>query len=442
MSTATTHIKTEKRSAERSRSKLAPALRFKEFDGEWCKDKIGNITNVTSGGTPSTLKPEYWGGDIRWMNSGDLNLKRVFEVKNRITEKGLEKSSTKIIPVNSILIGLAGQGKTRGTAAMNIVELCINQSIAAILPAENFDSEFLYQNIDGRYEELRRLSTGDGGRGGLNLQIIKGFYVPVPTLPEQQKIASFLSTIDEKIQQLTKKKELLEQYKKGVMQQLFPSTGSGQRSGQLRFKPARPAGGDENLSADRHDGNPYPEWKEKKISQVVTEVNERTIENNQFEVLSSTKSGIVLQSEYFNKQVASSDSSNYKIVRKGMFSYRSMSDTGSFTFNIQNVIEIGIVSPAYPVFKVNENQSAFYLYLTLNNSSHFKSQLLAMMEGGTRLALGFSKFKKMIVHLPSFEEQQKIATYLSSIDTKIEAVNTQITQTQTFKKGLLQQMFV
>jgi type I restriction enzyme S subunit len=447
----TTHIKTEKRSAERSRSKLAPALRFKGQEDNWeslnlkqlIKDLQSGIS-VNSEDRPIADDSEF--GILKTRSVADGVFKESENKKivdEEITRAKLNPTENEIIISRMNTPQLVGEsGYIDKTYPNLFVPDRLWQTITYAEKCHNRWLSYFLITDRVRYN-LKSIATGTSGTmKNISKPNFLSIKVNCPSLPEQQKIASFLSAVDEKIQQLTKKKSLLEQYKKGVMQQLFPSTGSGQRSGQLRFKPARPAGGDENLSADRHDGNPYPEWKEKKISQVVTEVNERTIENNQFEVLSSTKSGIVLQSEYFNKQVASSDSSNYKIVRKGMFSYRSMSDTGSFTFNIQNVIEIGIVSPAYPVFKVNENQSAFYLYLTLNNSSHFKSQLLAMMEGGTRLALGFSKFKKMIVHLPSFEEQQKIATYLSSIDTKIEAVNTQITQTQTFKKGLLQQMFV
>ena len=145
-------------------------IRFKDNNDkkfpDWTNLKISDIAKVTAGGTPSTLNDSYWNGDIRWMNSGELNLKKVFEVENRITKAGLKNSSTKLIPKHSILIGLAGQGKTRGTVAMNYVELCTNQSIASILPNnKNYNSDFLYHNLDFRYEELRSLSKGDGGRG-------------------------------------------------------------------------------------------------------------------------------------------------------------------------------------------------------------------------------------------------------------------------------------
>src|SRR5262249_7755819 len=82
-------------------------------------------------------------------------------------------------------LALAGQGKTRGTVAMNSVELCTNQSIAAILPSPSFVPEYLYYNLDARYDELRALSTGEGGRGGLNLKIIKSIALPFPKTEEQ-----------------------------------------------------------------------------------------------------------------------------------------------------------------------------------------------------------------------------------------------------------------
>lgn len=208
---------------------VVPKLRFPEFReaGEWKKEKIDQISEtVTAGGTPSTSEKKYWGGIIKWMNSGELNYKKVHEVDGRITEEGLRNSSTKIIPEKCVLIGLAGQGKTRGTVAMNMIELCINQSIAAIFPnEEKFSSDFLYHNLDNRYDELRSLSAGGEGRGGLNLQIIKSLGIPLPRLKEQQKIADCLSALDTQITTQAEKIEALKEHKKGLMQQLFPSLG-------------------------------------------------------------------------------------------------------------------------------------------------------------------------------------------------------------------------
>ncbi len=189
---------------------------------KWTETTIGKISSVYAGATPSTLRADYWNGDIRWMNSGELNLKRVYEVENRISELGWKSSSTKLLPKHCILIGLAGQGKTRGTVAMNYVELCTNQSIAAILPnIEMFDTAFLYHNLDNRYNELRSLSKGDGGRGGLNLQIIKALEIKLPCIEEQKMISRFLDLIDDKIIHVHSEIEYSEQYKKGLLQKMF-----------------------------------------------------------------------------------------------------------------------------------------------------------------------------------------------------------------------------
>lgn len=202
-----------------------PNYRFPEFkkNGKWKIKSIDSIAKVSSGGTPTSTEEKYWGGNIPWMNSGDLNLKTVQSVPKRITEIGLKESSTKKIPPLCVLIGLAGQGKTRGTAAINYIELCTNQSIAAIHPnKETFDSEFLYHKIDSMYKTLRRLSTGQGGRGGLNLSIIREIEILFPSIQEQKKIANCLSAIDELITVQTENIEQLKQHKKGLMQDLFP----------------------------------------------------------------------------------------------------------------------------------------------------------------------------------------------------------------------------
>ena len=227
--------------------KKVPKLRFKEFEKEWEEKKIGDITNLTAGGTPNTLKKEYWNGNIKWMNSGELNLKFIYDVQGRITELGLKNSSTKLIPEKCILIGLAGQGKTRGTVAINFIELCTNQSIASIFPNFNyFKPMFLYYNLDNRYEELRNLSTGSNGRGGLNLNILKRISVFFPILKEQEKIADFLSSVDVQIDLTSQKLELFEKYKKSIMKKIFNQ--------ELRFK-------------DRN-GKYYPEWKENKLGNI------------------------------------------------------------------------------------------------------------------------------------------------------------------------------
>ena len=196
---------------------LTGQTRLLGFNDVWETKRVGDFTHCTAGGTPSTNISEYWGGSIRWMSSGELNKKIVHEVERRITERGLRESSAKSVPPQCVLIGLAGQGKTRGTVAINTVELCTNQSIAAIYPNESFVPEYLYYNLDSRYEDLRGMSAGDGGRGGLNLQIISSIEVPFPHVDEQTAIAIFLTDMDSEITALEHRLDKTRAINQGMM---------------------------------------------------------------------------------------------------------------------------------------------------------------------------------------------------------------------------------
>ncbi|MBI0333430.1 restriction endonuclease subunit S [Escherichia coli] len=188
---------------------------------DWVVTSIGQFTDCCAGGTPSTKISAYWGGTHPWMSSGELHLKQVYAVADYITDEGLVNSSTKYVPKNSVLVGLAGQGKTRGTVAINRIELCTNQSIAAIFPSKHHSTEFLFYNLDSRYEELRSLSTGDGGRGGLNLTIIRKLHLAFPPKEEQTAIATILSDMDKEIQTLQQRLDKTRQLKQGMMQELL-----------------------------------------------------------------------------------------------------------------------------------------------------------------------------------------------------------------------------
>jgi type I restriction enzyme S subunit len=397
--------------------KNMPQLRFPEFEGEWIKRKLGNIASVTAGGTPSTLISDYWDGTIRWMNSGELNLKRVYEVENRITEQGLKNSSTKLIPKYSVLIGLAGQGKTRGTVAMNMVELCTNQSIASVYPDENlFNSDFLYHNLDNRYDELRSLSTGEGGRGGLNLQIIKALVLNLPNLPEQQKIASFFTAIDQKISQLKKKKTLLEQYKKGVMQKIF--------SQEIRFK-------DDN-------GQEFPKWEKKKLGEVSTinpptnklpdkfiYIDLESVNNGEL-----TKEVIVFKNDAPSRaqRVLEKDDILFQMVRPYQKNNLYFERDGDY-----------VASTGYAQIKTKQSSRYIYQYLHLQK---FVDEVIERCTGTSYPAINSKDLAKICICYPTLPEQTKIANFLSAIDDKINHTQKQIEKAETWKKGLLQQMFV
>src|ERR1019366_4073814 len=126
------------------------------FTHPWRQDLISNIGAVTVGGTPRTSFEKYWGGDVPWMVSGDVHLKKVTDVPGRITELGLKYSNATMVDPLAVAIGLAGQGKTRGTVALVLCKLCTNQSVALIrTDSATIDTVYLLYNLEFRYEELR-----------------------------------------------------------------------------------------------------------------------------------------------------------------------------------------------------------------------------------------------------------------------------------------------
>ena len=199
-------------------------------------------------------------------------------------------------------------------------------------------------------------------------------------------------------------------------------------SQELRFK-------DEN-------GNNYPEWEEKKLGEDLEYSSVRNKANHVDLVLSvSNKKGFITQQEQFDgHQVASKDVSNYKVVHNGEYAYNpSRINVGSIA-RLDN-FEKGIVSPMYVIFKLKDTLNPIF-FDAMYSTHRFKYLIKIGCSGSVRDSLNFDDLERFDVAIPSIQEQQKIANFLTSLDTKINKVNTQINNTQAFKKGLLQQMFV
>lgn len=149
---------------------------------------------VVAGATPESSRAEYWeNGTIPWMSSGEVNKATIHATEKLITKEAYSATSTKLVPPGAVVVALAGQGKTRGTVARTRIELCTNQSLASIVLTDEVDSDFLFHFLRTQYAQLRDVSSGEGTRGGLNLQMIRAFKVPVPPLPIQREIARVLN---------------------------------------------------------------------------------------------------------------------------------------------------------------------------------------------------------------------------------------------------------
>ena len=191
---------------------------------------IGKECSLMTGGTPDSKNETYYeNGDIKWLVSGDVHKGIIYDCEGRITNAGLNNSNAKFLPINSVLIALNGQGKTRGTVALLKTKATCNQSIVSIKPNDEKKllAEYLYCNLKARYMEIRKM-TGDSGndRRGLNMPLIRSIIINVPNkIHEQQKIVKALYSLQEKTKKLeqiyTQKLADLDELKQSVLKRAF-----------------------------------------------------------------------------------------------------------------------------------------------------------------------------------------------------------------------------
>ncbi|MFA5296195.1 MAG: restriction endonuclease subunit S [Methanoregulaceae archaeon] len=403
--------------------------------GDWATNYIGQFTDCNAGGTPSTKNPTYWGGEIRWMNSGELNYKIISEVQGRITIEGLKNSSAQILPSHCILIGLAGQGKTRGTIAMNMVELCTNQSIAAILPNDTFVSDYLYYNLDARYDELRLISTGSSGRGGLNLRIIRSIAVPLPPLLEQHAIAAALSDADGLIgalETLIAKKRAIKQ---AAMQQLL--------TGRTRLPGFAKSSGYKST-----DVGVIPEdWKLSRLKSLTNLITVGFVGSMAYLFV---ENGIPLLRginivpnclDLSNLKYISGEthqiwsksaliSGDVVIVRVGFPGTACVIPSGLGELNAASLV---IVRPNKKI--LNSNYLCYILNSPLGNN-----QIQRRLVGGAQQVFNIHTAAEFPVPLPPLPEQTSIATILSDMDAEITALEHRLEKAQQIKQGMMQQL--
>lgn len=389
-----------------------------EIPSDWKLETIKNLTKVTSGGTPSTQKKEYWDKkEVPWLSSGEVANKNIYKTEKHISRIGLNNSSAKIIPKNTVLIALAGQGKTRGQVALSKIELSTNQSVGAILPSNLFDSKFLFLNLLNRYSELRNLSGGDNGRGGLNLELIKNIHILMPTLHQQSSISAILShqkSVIEDIESLIEKYEARFRY---LSEELL--------SGRLRVKEING-----NLGFYK---NPEENWKEVEVNGDMTEIPKdwdissirKTITLNMGSTPKKESNNYegelpwITITNLTNKKISQytakiKKTKNIKIFPKGtlLISFKMSVGKAGFT------TEDSAINEAIMGIQQQENGNYLdYLYYCLPNI-FLKN---AMPNGQGLLLLNQEKIKDLNFISPRFSEQSRVASILSNQEDLIQS---------------------
>ncbi|OQY18791.1 MAG: hypothetical protein B6I36_06055 [Desulfobacteraceae bacterium 4572_35.1] len=404
-----------------NKKQLTPPFRFPEFSGNWVLGTLGEIsTDLMYGIGASATDYDGTNGYIRITDIDDSS--RAF-CPNPITTPAGELENKYILKKGDIVFARTGATTGKGylynekNGKLYFAGFLIKASITGANP------EFIFQNTfrDNYWNWIHVMSVRSG-QPGINAEELKKLPLFFPKIDEQKKIATFLSAIDKKISQLKEKHTLLHQYKKGVMQQLF--------SQQIRFKD--------------NNGNAFPDWQVKPLSELLT-LTLREVKKPKEKYLA-----IGIRSHMkgtFHKP----DFDPNSIAMEKLYVARHNDLIVNITFAWEGAIAIvkaeddgGLVSHRFPTYTFNKNQAIheYFRHIILQKQFKYMLDLISPGGAGRNRVLSKKEFLKLKWNMPCVDEQIKIADFLDTLDKKIDQVGKQIEQTEQFKKGLLQQMFV
>ena len=413
-----------------TKEKVIPQIRFSGFTDTWEQHKLGDHSEIVAGGTPNTGHPEYWNPkEIPWMSSGEINNKVIYSTDNMISKIGFSNSSAKWVKEKSVLIALAGQGKTRGTVAISEIPLTTNQSIAAIQPDSFLYYKFLFQNLEERYNELREVSSGDGTRGGLNKQIISDLEVLAPEIQEQIKIGDFLCGIDTLITLHQRKYDKLTKVKKAMLEKMFPENGSPYP--EIRFKGFTDAWEQRklgeisesfeyglNAAATEYDG------KHKYIR--ITDIDDST--------------HLFLQDDLTSPDIDFSTADDYLLQEGDVLFARTGASVGKtyiYRRSDGDLYFAGFLIRA----KIKSDYDADFVFQnTLTDS--YDSYIRITSQRSGQPGVNAQEYANFALSVPSLAEQKKIGAYFSHLDSLITLHQRKLEKLKNIKKACLEKMFV
>jgi len=364
--------------------------------------------DLYSGNTPSRLNKEHFKGTVNWISSGELKEHYIYSSKEQISEEAAK--SLKLLPVGTFVIaiyGLEAEG-VRGTGSITQEPSTISQACMSFIQKGEIGNEFLYSwykkhgNVIGiRYAQGTKQQN-------LSYDILEKFRIVYPKTKEQEKLNKLISLLDERISTQNKIIEDLKKLKSAII--------------EIEYTP--------NPKTTSHIGD------------VIEQISKRNKNNAIKNVLSvSNRQGFIKQSDQFeNRNVASEDTSNYKIVEKNEFAFNpARINVGSIAR--LTTFEKGIISPMYICFRTQENVAPEYIDFFFE-SKHFYCEIQKRLEGSVRQCLSFEGLCNIPFSLPSLEMQQRIGKRLFTLGQKIKTETDLLELLNKQKQYLLRQMFI
>jgi len=410
-----------------------PKIRFLEFNDEWALNKLSEVmTESRLGGNYENSESNSGHPVIKMGNlgRGEINLDKIqyLPYDEPYSDEDILKEGDLLFNTRNTLdlVGKVSIWRNELPFALynsNIMRMKFNKSIES----SNRFMNYLFNN-ENSIKQLRRYATGTTSVAAIYGKDLQNLKFNIPSLPEQQKIASFLTTVDEKLQALKKKKTLLEQYKKGVMHKIF--------SQEIRFR-------DDN-------GNDYPEWEEKNLGEIYDITSSKRVFQSEW-----TNSGVPFyRAREIVKLCNAGYVNNELYISEEMYEKYKL-EFGAPKYNDLLVTAVGTLGRLYVVkesdrFYFKDGNIIWFKNIDLANSQYvkqlFQTKIIKKQieDNASITTVGTYTIefaKKTRIPFPCKEEQTKIANFFSAIDDKINHCQTQIDKTEMWKKGLLQRMF-
>lgn len=400
-------------------SNNTPRLRFPGFSGEWDYVNGNELFEPVSNKNHNSDLP------ILALTQDQGAVPRDM-INYNVIASDKSVAGYKVVEVDDFIISLRSfQG---GIEYSRYKGLCSPAYIVLKKKNTELSSDF-YRIYFKSYNYIQALNRNlEGIRDGkmISYQQFSEIKLPAPSPAEQNKIASFLSSMDDVITEQKQKVEALKEKKKGLMQQLFPQ--QSETTPRLRFP---------GFSG---------EWEERSMDDVFTRITRRNSDNNQNVLTISAQYGLINQLEFFNKNIASSDVTGYYLLHKGEFAYNKSSSQGRLVGAIKplKLYDKGVVSTLYICFKCNNPQEIDY-WEQYFDAGVFDKEIMTIAQEGARnhglLNIPTNDFFNLKVKSPTLAEQQKIASCLSSLDSMIGSEQSKLDVLKEHKKGLMQQLF-
>lgn len=388
-------------------NKNVPKLRYPNFEIDWSIIKLKNYIELISGQHVEVKNCNSLNKGFKYL-TGPSDFDNGKIITNTFTEK-----PTKLSAKNDILVTVKGSGT--GSVFYSDDIYCISRQLMAVR-AININHSYLYYYLQTVMKKVKLQAVGL--IPGISRSDILEISNPIPTISEQEKIANFLINIDLKLDLLLKKKQLFQQFKKGIIQKIF--------SQNLRYK---------NKYSEE-----FSNWSVHELKDILIEYNNKTKIENEYTILSSTKEGI----EKRSGRVDSKSNIGYKILKLNQL-VLSPQNLWLGNINVNDIFDIGMVSPSYKVYSFNSNIASTIFCKYLLKTPRLMWEYIQSSEMGAsvvRRNLNMDLFMSIKISLPCIEEQEKIAANISSLDKKIKIIEAEISTYTAFKKGLLQKMFI